>query len=204
MQQPLSNALSLIENIYDDSMYGAGDMFRIKDVIHSLSSNQVRSKEWLAYEFKKQYFYPSGKILIIGGWYGLLAYMLRQRFPGKEMNIVSIDKDPMCETIAWKLFPDMDAQFITTDVFDFDLSKYSAIISTSVEHIEKQFWIDLVMNKDPNTWVCLQTNNFFDHPTHINCSKSVTEFVEYLNMEWVAYENAIDNYDFQRFMVIGK
>ena len=137
MQQPLSNALSLIENIYDDSMYGAGDMFRIKDVIHSLSSNQVRSKEWLAYEFKKQYFYPSGKILIIGGWYGLLAYMLRQRFPGKEMNIVSIDKDPMCETIAWKLFPDMDAQFITTDVFDFDLSEYSAIISTSVEPLAK-------------------------------------------------------------------
>ena len=204
MLQPLSNALSLIENIYDDSMYGNADMFRIKDLIHSLSSNQIKSKEWLAHEFAKQYYYSAGKILIIGGWYGLLAYTLRQKFPGKEMNIISIDKDPMCETMAWKLFPDIDAQFTTSDVFDFDLKDYSAIISTSVEHIEKQFWIDLVKNKDPNTWICLQTNDYFEHPTHINCSRSVTEFTEYLNLEWIAYESAIKNYDFHRFMVIGK
>ena len=54
MRQPLLNALSIIENIYDDAMYNNGDMFRIKDIIHSVSSNQISSKEWLAYEFKKQ------------------------------------------------------------------------------------------------------------------------------------------------------
>ena len=122
MRQPLLNALSIIENIYDDAMYNNGDMFRIKDIIHSVSSNQISSKEWLAYEFKKQYYYSAGKILIIGGWYGLLAYCLRQKFPGEEMNIVSIDKDPKCEDIAWRLFPDINAEFLTADVFDFDLS----------------------------------------------------------------------------------
>lgn len=204
MKQPLLNALSLIENIYDSAMYDNGDMFRIKDIIHSLSSNQISSKEWLAYEFKKQYYYSAGKILILGGWYGLLAYCLRQRFPREDMNIVSIDKDPMCENIAWKLFPDIDAKFITADAFDFDMSNYSAIISTSVEHIEQDFWTKLIKEKEKNTWVCLQSNNYFDHPTHINCSQSVSDFVEGLNIDWVGYQGAIDNHAFQRFMVIGK
>ena len=204
MRQPLLNALSIIENIYDDAMYNNGDMFRIKDIIHSVSSNQISSKEWLAYEFKKQYYYSAGKILIIGGWYGLLAYCLRQKFPGEEMNIVSIDKDPKCEDIAWRLFPDIGAEFLTADVFDFDLSNYSAIISTSVEHIEQKFWTNLIKEKDKNTWVCLQSNNYFDHPTHINCSKGVLDFVKGLGIDWVGYQGAIDNHTFQRFMVIGK
>tara|TARA_Y100000114_G_scaffold134747_1_gene135139 strand:- start:327 stop:941 length:615 start_codon:yes stop_codon:yes gene_type:complete len=204
MEQTLHNALHLIEEIYDNAMYEGADMFRIKDIIHSLSKNQTESKKWLAYELCKLYGYDSGNILIIGGWYGLMANYLRKKFPEPGMNITSIDMDPECQNIAWKLFPDIDSQFITAKAEDIDISLYNVIVSTSVEHIEKQYWIDLVRNKNPDAWVCLQSNNYFDHPTHINCSYHTEHMIRYLNLDWVAYSGAINNHNFQRFMVIGK
>ena len=120
------------------------------------------------------------------------------------MNITSIDSDPKCEEIAYKLFENTDVQFKTMKAQDIDISKYNAFISTSVEHIPQKFWIDLVKNKNPDAWVCLQSNNYFDHPTHINCSVSAAKMLEYLNLNWHAYSGTIANSGFERFMVIGK
>jgi hypothetical protein len=208
----LSRALIEIENIYNESMYGDKDIFRIKDLIHSVTETQWQSKRWLADTFHNLYRYQSGKILIIGGWYGLAAHELRKKFPDSSMNITSVDMDPKCEEMGYKLFGDRDIQFETWDATkpDIDYSQYSAIISTSCEHIDPEDLGNIISKKSKEAWVVLQSNDYFDHPSHINCYETVFEFqksiMPYLQYKSINFSGALklDNNSFKRFMVIGK
>ena len=47
----LNRCLKLIEEVYDESMYGENDIYRIKDLIHSVDKNHWKSKQWLVDEF---------------------------------------------------------------------------------------------------------------------------------------------------------
>ena len=54
-QEILNRTLKLIEEVYDESMYGENDIYRIKDLIHSVDTNHWKSKQWLVDEFYKLY-----------------------------------------------------------------------------------------------------------------------------------------------------
>lgn len=206
----LNRSLKLIEEIYDESMYGSTDIFRIKDVIHSLDEGQWASKQWLADMMYMQYKHPGGQIVIIGGWYGLQAYLLRKHFKSSDMHIISIDSDPRCEELGYKLFGDQDIDYWTMDACDkeLNLADCSMLVSTSVEHFDRSDLCQLISTKPDNCWVALQTNNMFGHPSHINCSTDVEEFVEYirphLSKKWISYSGALQLHGFKRMMLIGK
>lgn len=206
----LNRTLKLIEEIYDESMYGQDDLFRIKDLVHSVDQKQWDSKQWLVDEFAKQYGeYSDGSLYIIGGWYGLLANLLREKFPQESMNIKSIDMDSMAEYYGHKLFYDKNISFDTYDITEKDeTEKHNSIICTSCEHIDREDLLDLISKKKEKDWVVLQSNNYFEHVSHINCSESLYDFVEYvkphLKMQWIAYAGELDLGDFKRFMIIGK
>jgi hypothetical protein len=204
----LQRSLKVIEQIYDDSMYGSTDIFRIKDIIHSLDPNQWKCKMWLADTLKIHYSFAEGKIVILGGWYGLTAYLLRQVFPSDRMHIVSVDCDPRCEEFGYKMFFDQNIEFVTQDVREqFDFSDVSMMVSTSVEHFDKDDLIALIRSKNPHAWVALQTNNMFDHPSHINCSNTLDEFIEYVNphltTKEVSMSGQLNLERYKRMMVIG-
>ena len=46
-EQILYRSLKIIEEIYDESQYGIDDLYRIKDIIHSLDENHWVGKQWL-------------------------------------------------------------------------------------------------------------------------------------------------------------
>ena len=201
----LYKALKLIEEVYDETMYGADDIYRIKDIVHSVDKNHWESKKWLADKLFELYGYNEGKFYVAGGWYGMMAYHLRQKWPGEEMNIVSADCDPMCEDYAWDLFGDADIDFRTVDVNDEqDFSEYSGIINTSCEHMEQEDLISIIEKKPKHTWVAFQTNNYVDINSHINCWPTAQLFAESLCLEYVAAVETLELKDFNRFMVIGK
>ena len=79
----LNRGLKLIENFYNASMYENeywdNDLYRIKDIIHSLDSNHWRSKQWLVDKLVKVYK-DDGEIHVAGGWNGLLAYLLSKHY----------------------------------------------------------------------------------------------------------------------------
>ena len=201
----LSRALKLSEKVYDESMYGVDDLYRIKDIVHSVDQNHWDSKKWLADEFHKFYGFHTGRFYVVGGWYGMMAYHLRQKWPGSRMNIVSADCDPICEEYAWELFGDYDIDFRTKDINEEeDLSPYSAIINTSCEHMEQEDLHAIIKKKDKQAWVVFQTNNYKDLNSHINCWPTAQLFAESLNLEWVACVKTLELNDFNRFMVIGK
>ena len=201
----LYRALKLTEEVYDESMYGVDDLYRIKDVVHSVDKNHWESKKWLADKLFDLYNHDAGKFYIAGGWYGMMAYQLRLKWPEPQMNIISADCDPMCEEYAWKLFDGYDISFKTNDVNDEeDFSEYSAIINTSCEHMEHCDLLSIIEKKKPDTWVAFQTNDYKDLNSHINCWPSPELFAESLGLKYTVYVGTLKMKDFNRFMVIGR
>ena len=188
-------------------MYGENDIYRIKDLIHSVDKNHWLSKQWLVREFYKLYNHDNGSFYIGGGWYGLLSHILRMQWRNEGLNITSGDIDPRCEDFGWKLFHNSDINFITEDMTSRDLSEYSAIISTSCEHVEPEILEKFIKSKRKDAWVVLQTNNFYELDSHINCQDNVIQFanwVEPLLSEKVYFAGTLNLGDFERYMVIGK
>ena len=201
----LYRALKLSEKVYDESMYGVDDLYRIKDIVHSVDQNHWESKKWLADKLYELYGYDTGKFYITGGWYGMMAYQLRQRWPEPQLNITSADCDPMCEEYAWELFGDSDIDFRTVDInHEENLSQYSAIINTSCEHMEQEDLLSIVEKKPEQTWIAFQTNNYIDLNSHINCWPTAQLFAESLGLKYTALVDTLQMKDFNRFMVIGK
>ena len=188
-------------------MYGENDIYRIKDLIHSVDKNHWKSKQWLVREFYKLYDHNQGSFYVGGGWYGLLSHLMRMQWPEEGLNLTSGDIDPRCEEFGWKLFHNSDINFVTEDMTSRDLSEYSAIISTSCEHVEPEILEKFIRSKNPNAWVVLQTNNYDELDSHINCYPDVMSFanwVEPLIKERIYFAGTLRLGDFDRYMVIGK
>ena len=206
-QEILNRCLKLIEEVYDESMYGDNDIYRIKDLIHSVDNNHWKSKQWLVDEFYKLYDHDQGSFYVGGGWYGLLSYLIRDKWPDENLNITSGDIDPRCEEFGWKLYHNSDINFVTEDMISSDLHEYSAIISTSCEHVEPDVLEKFIKSKNNDAWVVLQSNNYEELDSHINCQPDVMTFanwVEPLLSERVYFAGTLRLGDFDRFMVIGK
>jgi len=203
----LNRCLKLIEEVYDESMYGENDIYRIKDLIHSVDKNHWKSKQWLVREFYKLYDHNQGSFYVGGGWYGLLSHLMRMQWPEEGLNLTSGDIDPRCEEFGWKLFHNSDINFVTEDMTSRDLSEYSAIISTSCEHVEPEVLEQFIRSKNSNAWVVLHTNNYDELDSHINCYPDVMSFanwVEPLIKERIYFAGTLRLGDFDRYMVIGK
>lgn len=201
-------SLKLIEEIYDESMYGNNDIFRIKDIVHSFDDNHWRGKQWVADIVKNYYEHKAGNVLIMGGWYGMMAYQMRKAFPDRQINITSVDMDPRCEEFGYKLFGDMDINFVTQDITKLNLQAYDIIINTSVEHMDFTVIRNILKSKRKDTLIAFQSNDYFEELSHINCSRYLTDFVEdveqYLSEERARYWGEMNMHGFKRFMVVGR
>ena len=166
-----------------------------------------------------------GTVFLCAGWYGTLATMLfESNF--KVDKIRSFDIDPNCVDIAetfnkpwfvdnWKF------KAITQDIMDIDYDTHTwqswsnannrmsypitdipnTIINTSCEHIH---YFAKWYNKIPEgKLLILQTNNYFNLPEHVNCSKTLRSFSNKTPMSNVLYEGELDLEKYTRFMRIG-
>jgi hypothetical protein len=192
-------------------MYGDPDLYRIKDIIHSLDNNHWQSKQWLVDVLSDVYKHPTGKTFVAGGWYGLLSYLLRQKYTTPKFKIVSADMDPKCEQIAWKLFPDQYIWFETMNVVetDHDYSDYTIIINTSCEHMDPADLASFIQKKPDKALLVLQTNNYEDLASHVNCSDSLEDFITFVAKSlpskptWY-FTGELNLGDFTRYMVVVK
>jgi len=214
INSPLYHALKTIETVYKESQYGVNDLYRIVDIVHSLDNNHFRSKQWLVNTFKEIYdgVYgqnSGGNFYIAGGWYGLLGDLLKKAYPQDNYHVTSADMDPFSDMFGRKLFPEHKFHFKVEDVTEeIDISNVTALISTSCEHIDREDLCELVSKKPENAFVVLQSNNYYDLDSHINCSPYLDEFVGYiephLSKGWIAYKGAMDLGDFTRYTLIAQ
>jgi len=178
-----------------EKIQGCEDIETVRSIANSVNLNQQSSKQWLVDHLKPyldMYMGNKPKIVIAAGWHGLIGHML-------DMDCVSFDMDPICRKV--KLFPNV--KYVTETMEDFDSSKFDVIICTSCEHVTDDVLNNFLAKRSSSSIVCLQSNDYFGIEGHINCKRSLDEFIDSVDIV------VLDKFEFKtekytRFMVIGR
>ena len=145
------------------------------------------------------------RIVILGGWYGILAAMF---FDDDRFDIDAVDSydiDPDVGSVAETLNGAWTDRFraITADMYELPYGELGAdlVINTSCEHIaDLRAWLALLPK---GTRVLLQSNDYFSEPTHINCVPTLDAFVDQAGLGEVAFSGSLPMKKYTRFMLIG-
>ena len=172
---------------------------QVKSIINSINDNQEKSKNWLVEKSTEYFtFFDKPKICIAAGWYGSIANKLKKYF---DNGVLTFDKDPQCKAIGKKLYKDVT--FATAEIEYFNFKTYDIVICTSCEHLEQKVIDDMLKRIKKGALVILQSNNWFDYETHINCYNSVIDFEKTLNLDKILYRGTLKLEKYDRYMVIG-
>jgi hypothetical protein len=173
----------------------------------AFSSGQVESKIWAAEELERVATHTL-KINILGGWYGLLHFILKIR---QQVNIEwcrSYDLDPSACSVAnainntwemkewaFKSYP-QDANLIVD-------TTANCIINTSTEHFTSNDWFDFI----PKGTLCLFQGNNLIIEDHVQRPENLEHFKTMFPLETILFEgekyfNFKEN-SYTRYMIIG-
>ena len=182
------------------------DLFRFKDVLDSFSEGQLVSKHWAVEELNKLINDSHEECIVIGSWHGLFSHMLAESgFKGK---IINIELDKVCNDIARRLKIYDNIIFKLGDGIElFHELNYAnkILVCTACEHIDAEELSFTLQQKHENMIVCLQSNNYYEVDSHINCHDTLEDFIKSLPLKNILYsgtKNHKNKYD--RFMVIAK
>lgn len=192
----------VIRSTYNTNVLKTVTFENIRD---ALSDGQIVSKLWLIDELGKLKI-SNKTIGIFGGWIGILCRMIQDYLPASR--IANIELDASLHLINSYTMPFDNFEFIHSDMFDFDYqnNEFDIYINTSVEHIESlSKWINLI---PPDKIVCVQSNNYFLHPQHINCVNTIgeleTQVLDSQNIKEIIYTGTLSLPIYDRFMVIAR
>jgi len=185
-----------------DAVRNSSNRYR---TLESFWKGQVRSKVWLVEALEKQTLGVALKIVIHGGWNGVLASILfNSSLPIRGIH--SYDIDPDCEETARTVNKrqEMQGRFraITGDSTQ-QLYHGDIVINTICEHLtQAQYdqWLNLV---PINAIIVLQSNDYFDCEEHVRCHSTLKEFQEQSAIE-VLYHDELKTPLYTRFMLIGR
>tara|TARA_Y100000310_G_scaffold75768_1_gene72148 strand:+ start:2070 stop:2732 length:663 start_codon:yes stop_codon:yes gene_type:complete len=198
---------------------------KLIDFLHSCNESQWSSKLWIMKElnpylskFGKQGPY---KIAVLGGWYGLLSYVMIKELRVKIKQIDSFDIDSMTSKIG-KIFNKDVVNYYIKDVAEINFGNtYDIIINTSSEHMVQETINHTIDSSDSGTIFVLENNDFRQFGEiyggdkvldHINCSDSKEEFAnkyrQYFNefvtftKPWKSSNGPLGN-NYDRYLGIG-
>ncbi len=175
------------------------------DLGNAFNHKQVACKIWARQSLFEAVGGKFGRIVILGGWYGVLAAMFFED-PRFEIEAIdSFDIDPAVGAVADTLNSAWTDRFraLTADMYDLAYAKLGAdlVINTSCEHIaDLPAWLSLLPK---GTRVLLQSNDYFSEPTHVNCVASLDEFIDQASLGTIAFAGALPMKKYTRFMLIG-
>jgi hypothetical protein len=175
------------------------DQYRL---LENFWASQLRSKAWLINTIKILDLPQRGNVYIFGGWYGILASLIKDNFDYDA--VYSIDIDAECE-ITGKLL-DSRIKFVTSDMTNItkeEIINASLIINTSTEHISQNTFDTWLNNMPDNVPIILQGNNYFSCEEHVRCSIDLEDFKKMNFLDVIHYEGELDCTQFTRYMIIG-
>lgn len=174
----------------------------------AFAQGQVVSKIWLCEHLEQLATATPHEIHILGGWYGVQAFLLLSRNKLPISRIKSYDIDPACEAIAdcinntW-VFEKWKFKAFTEDVNTLDYENATIIINTSTEHMESGNWFNRIPE---GTLVALQGNdmNHDDHTSEFTC---LADFEDRYPLRKTLFKGErkfeYPDWSFSRFMLIG-
>lgn len=185
-----------------DAVRNSTDRYR---TLESFWKGQLRSKVWLIENLQKYASQYPSKIVVHGGWNGVLSSLLFNSNIPIE-HITSVDIDPNCEDLARTVNKrqEIEGRFtaVTADMCSYQYSADIAI-NTSCEHITVDQYQQWLSNIPQGCLVVLQSNNYFDLDEHINCSQSIEDFKEAAEID-VYYSDSLELELYTRYMIIGR
>ena len=175
--------------------------------LESFWGGQLQSKTWLIELLERKSRIANAKVVIFGGWNGVLASMLFNSDIGIK-NITSVDIDPVCEEIARTMNKrqEMEGKFIavTQDMCDFQYEQDpDIVINTSCEHITNEQYKKWLQNIPRGCKIVLQSNDYDELDEHINCVSSLDKFKKASGLNDIITEDELQLEKYKRFMLIG-
>jgi len=186
-----------------DAIRNSDDRYR---TLESFWKGQVHSKIWLIKTLEQFAKTKPNRIVIHGGWNGVLAALLFNSDIVIE-HITSVDIDPACEETANTINKryEIEGRFtaVTSDMKDYKYTKMpDIVINTSTEHV-----LDDVLQQWQNhiakgVLVVAQSNDFFELEEHVNCISKSNQLANKIKLEEPStYYYTTKKYT--RFMLIG-
>jgi hypothetical protein len=175
----------------------------------AFSQGQVESKLWLCEQLERINWNHNPTIWILGGWQGVLSFLLFSRNQLNIKQIRSYDVDPTCEPVAdminntW-VVDNWRFKAHTEDCTYLDYSSNpDIVINTSTEHFQNNKWFD---NIPSGTLVCIQGNDL-NHEDHFSHYKNFEQFKNSFKFQNIMYEGeknfSYPDFKFTRYMIIG-
>ena len=175
------------------------------DLGNAFNHKQVGSKLWARDAIFDTLGGRLGQVVILGGWYGILAAMLLDDSRFDIGRIDSYDIDPAVGPVAETLNKAWSDRFsaVTADMYEMDYPALGAdlIVNTSCEHIaDLRAWLALLPK---GMRVMLQSNDYFSEPTHINCVPDLPAFIDQAQLATLEFSGSLKMKKYTRFMLIG-
>ena len=113
-----------------------------------------------------------------------------------------IDIDPRCEVFIHSMvYDNVTMRAVTENMYNHRYIE-DVVINTSCEHIENiKQWVSLVPK---GRTIVLQSNSSEEDKDHINCVKSIEEFIEQTGLTDIIFSGSLEFSMYNRFMIIGK
>lgn len=175
------------------------------DLGNAFNHKQIGSKMWARDSLHDALGGKLGKVVLLGGWYGILAAILFDDVRFDIGQITSYDIDPAVGAVAQTMNRAWSDRFsaVTDDMYALDYAALGAdlVINTSCEHIaDLGGWLALLPR---GSRVMLQSNDYFSEPTHINCVPTLEAFVEQAKLSTLDFSGSLQMKKYTRFMLIG-
>jgi hypothetical protein len=180
----------------------------------ALNKNQMASKMWLADALLESVGPELGRVLVLGGWVGVLGAVLLHDRRFTIGRVESIDIDPRCAAIAHSL----NATHVragrfaarTADMLDIDYELAPAtargapdvVVNTSCEHLDAfERWYERI---PVGQLLVLQSNDYYACREHVNCVPNLAAFRAQAPMRDVLFAGERKLSRYVRFMLIGR
>ena len=188
-------------------LYGKGAP---PDLSIACNHKQIASKQWLVEALAQTLPQPEGPVWVLGAWYGVLGALLLDDEGLAVSEVVSLDVDPSCASIAETLNHRHVAsgrfRAVTADMTALDLAattpRPGLVINTSCEHLaDVPGWLATLPAGLP---LLLQSNDYYREPDHRSCVPSLAAFREQAGLSEVWFAGARPTKNYTRFMLIGR
>lgn len=175
----------------------------------AFNADQVDSKLWLIENLAKMVDTTGHRVVILGAWYGVLAFMMDQVMPRAPEAFVCIDLDPAACALAKQLLSivSLRAEVRGADMLQIDYDELSAdlptiFVNTSCEHVaDFAGWRQRV---PAGARLVLQSNDHWGCSEHVNCVPDVEAFERQSHLSQIDFRGTLQLARFRRFMLIGR
>lgn len=161
-------------------------------------SSQIESKKWLLECIPED----AHTICIFGGWYGILAQFIAEKFP--DSYIVTTDLDPSTEDVFYQINTSENIYHRIWDMRDgipYSLSP-DLVINTSSEHVTQEVY-DAWWNSIPTGTKYIVQGNNLENPEHVRTADTLEEFLKINKIKDPQYAGMLRCGHFYRFMATG-